>query len=217
MQLKTFDLKFFLAVVVLCLSNIFTYTNVFSTPFNERASTKEFPSKISGWVAKDVVYDNKILRVLAPDKTIYKTYQKDGSQPITLFMAYYNTLEKADLSHSPIVCFTGQGWDILKSSQKEMPVNLSGTERIKVNQLIQKKLDTLMITLFWYQSADSAFSNRGIQKISLFVNRLIGEPNCNSFVRVTINVPRGGSEEKTLSELYAFVQDLYPELKKFFL
>jgi len=176
---------------------------------------KEFPSRISDWVSKDVHYDKKDLSVLEPDKTTYKTYNRTGSNPVTLFMLHYNTLEKADLSHSPIVCFTGQGWEILESSQKTIPANLSGTKKIKVNQLIQKKMDTSIITLFWYQSAESAFSNRGIQKIFLFVNKLLGKPDSNSFVRITIKVPRGGSVENTLSDLFDFVQDFYPELRKF--
>ena len=122
-------------------------------------------------------YDKKVLSGLGADKTIYKTYYRNGNIPITLFMAYYNTLEKADLSHSPFVCFTGQGWEILETSKKTIPVNFSGTEKIKVNQLIQKKMDTSMIALFWYQSAGHSFSNRGLQKISLFFNKLLGKPD----------------------------------------
>jgi len=212
-----FGIKFYLAVMVLCLCNLIVYKNILITPSISHTLSKEFPSQISDWKAEAVVYDKDVLSVLSPDKIIYKKYKRQGSPSITLFMACYNTLEKADLSHSPIVCFTGQGWEISDSSKKEIPVHLSKNQKIKVNQLIQKKAAATMFTLFWYQSANQAFSNRGFQKISLFFDKLFGKPEYNAFVRVTVNVPIDRSLGEITSELYGFIQDFYPELKRFFL
>lgn len=180
---------------------------------------KEFPIRISNWTSIDVVYDKKLLiNVLSPDKILYKNYMnEDGKPPITLFMAYYQTLEKSDLSHSPIVCFTGQGWEIENTAEKEIPINLPNAVAIRVNQMVQKKYETTMITLFWYQSVNRAFANRGLQKLSLFSNKLLRKPDNNAFVRLTIIVPPGKSIEEMYPHLFGFVRDLYPELQRFFL
>jgi len=211
------DIKFILTVIILFLCNILLYKNIFFTPIvTPHFFTKEFPSRISNRIATDVVYDKDVISSLGPDKTVYKTYYSKQNFPITLFMACYSTLEKADLSHSPIVCFTGQGWEISKTDKQEINIDIPVKSTIKVNQLIQNKLETTMITLYWYQSADNAFSDRGIQKISLFFNKLFGKPVQNAFVRVTATVPPDGSVNKTASEVYSFVKDIYPELLEFF-
>lgn len=214
---RKFDVKFFLAVVILILSNLLVYKSVFTSPIAPHALPGEFPSKILNWSAEEVRYDESVLSILAPDKIIYKTYHRKDSPPITLFMSYYNTLEKADLSHSPIVCFTGQGWAITKRVKHEILVDPSKTQRRKVNKLIQNKNDTTLITLFWYQSANRAFSNRGVQKISLLFDKLMGKSDRNAFVTVTVSVPPQLSVEKTNSQLDDFVHVLYPELRRFFL
>ncbi len=75
--------------------------------------------------------------MLSPDKIIDRSYRNGNiDPPITLFIAYYRTLEKADLSHSPVVCFTGKGWNIEKIIEKEIPVNLLDVSKIKVNQIL---------------------------------------------------------------------------------
>lgn len=210
-------IRFTLAAIILCTCVVFVYIHIFAIPEKTHTPNKEFPARISGWIAEEIVYDKQVLKVLSPDKIIYKSYSnRNAAPPITLFMAYYNTLEKADLSHSPIVCFTGQGWHIERVTKQEIPINLPDTRKIKVNQIIQSKLDTTMITLFWYQSANHAFANRGIQKLSLFFNKLMGKPDNNAFVRLTLIVPAGKSVQETTTYLFTFLRDLYPELKNFF-
>ena len=114
-----------------------------------------------------------------PDKIVYKSYHRDGRPPVTLFIGYYKTLEKADLSHSPIVCFAGQGWEIENTTKKEISIDLPDTPKIRVNQMTQKKLNATMVALYWYQSAYRASTNRGIQKLSLFLDKLWGKPDHN--------------------------------------
>lgn len=213
-------IRFILVVFVLSVCIIFVYRSIFITPNETQNPHKEFPNRVLNWIADEVVYDKEALSSLSPDKIIYKTYKRDENNeypPITLFLACYNTLEKADLSHSPIVCFTGQGWEIENTKKLEISLNQSKAQKIRVNAMIQKKLDTNMITLFWYQSANRAFNNRGIQKVSLFFNKILGKSDNNAFVRITVTIPEEMPIEETTSYLLSFVQDMYPELRRFFL
>ena len=154
---------------------------------------------------------------MSTDQIIYKRYHKNGHPPITLFIGYYDTLEKADSSDSPIVCFTGQGWEINDTSKVEIPIALHDASEIRVNQMIQTKLDTTMVALFWYQSSYNAFANRGFQKLSLFFDKLLGKSDNNAFIRLTIIVPPEMSVEETTPYLFSFIQYMYPELRRFFL
>lgn len=212
------NLKFFIVSIILCVSILFLYKNVLSPSSPKQNINNEFPYHISEWNAEELVYNREIVNILSPDKIIFRNYRNGNNEPlITLFIAYYSTLEKADLSHSPIVCFTAQGWQIESLTIKEIPVNLYSNSKIKVNQMVQKRLDTTMITLFWYQSPNSAFENRGKQKISLFLNRLLGKSDDNAFISINTVVPEDRSIDETTLYLYSFVQDIYPELKKLFM
>jgi len=216
MNKHRFDAKFIVAVVTLSLAMIFVYKSILLTPSAAHEFTKTFPSRISFWIGDAVIYDKDVLISLDTDKTVYNSYHKNGAPPITLFMGCYNNLAKADLSHSPIVCFTGQGWEVSETSKAEIPIDFSDIQRIEVNQLVQKRLDATMITLFWYQTERQAFSNRGVQKIRLFFDKLLGKQDKNAFVRVTITVPPAGRITDVMPVLHGFISDLYPELIRFF-
>ncbi len=209
-------IRFISGVFILSTAVVFLYAHIFAITEDSHRPDKEFPVCISDWVSRDVIYDEQDLSSLSPDQIIYKTYDNGHSgPPITLFIAYYNTLEKADLSHSPIVCFTGQGWHIEKVTKAVIPIHRPNTPEIRVNQMIQTKLDTTMITLFWHQSANRTFSNRGVQKLFLFVERLLGKKDDNAFVRLTLILPSNKSVEETTAYLFSFVRILYPEVKNF--
>ena len=174
---------------------------------------KEFPAMISGWSGTDVPYDKEVFSVLDPDWTIYKSYKKGNTPAVTLLILRYNTLEKADLSHSPIVCYTGQGWEIEGTTLRRIPI--PGSSHIEVNQLLQKKLEMRSMTLFWYQSGTGAYDNRGEQKILLFWNKMLGRKDHNAFIRITVDIPVGKTVEDMASYLNDFVRDSYPEILKF--
>ena len=211
-------INFFLVVILLSMTVFLVYRHIFSSPsqIREASNHKEFSSRISFWTANDVEYNKAVLSQLSPDRIVYKTYTNNKAigLPITLFIAYYNNMEKADLSHSPLVCFTGQGWEINETKTVEVP--LDHAQIIRVNQMIQKKLNTTMITLYWYQSVDRVDVNRGIHKVFLFISKLLGRRDNNGFVRLTANVPDGKDYQEVAQYIFQFIKDMYPELKRFF-
>jgi EpsI family protein len=218
MQLIKPHIKFIITILILSVGLGVTYQHIFSPKDTVTISDNEFPATIADWRSMDVSYDSEVLSVLSTDKIIYKTFSNGSSAPpVTLFMAYYRTLEKADFSHSPLVCFTGQGWRIEKTNKTEIDFNRADTSSIKVNCMIQRKLGTTMVTLFWYQSAKHALANRGVQKLSLFFDKLTGKSEKNAFVRLTSVVPEGKSAEEITANMVTFLRHLYPELKKYFL
>lgn len=206
------NIPVYLTIIVLIACNIILfYNSVLSKENRDFAFNKEFPVVISGWTSTDTIYDKDVLSVLDTDKIIFKNFSKHGSSIISVFMGCYNSLEKADASHSPIVCFTGQGWEIDKAQKVSIPLNDGAI--IDVNQLIQRRLDVQMITLYWYQTAENAYPNRGLQKLVLLKHRLFGQSVNNAFVRVTIALPKDGSLTDTSKILYQFISDAYPEIE----
>jgi len=199
--------------VLIFMNIILLYNYILRLQPEYKLQQRLFPDNFSKWVGEDVIYQKEIINVLEPDRIVYKSYYRPDKLPVTLFVAYYGTLEKADMSHSPVVCFTGQGWDVLEAKKVEVPVGPS--RKISVNQIFQKKADTSMITLYWYQSFDRVFGNRGIMKLYLFLDRLLGKPDGNAFVRITMSFSNGNDIMKQKSDLYEFVDDVFPELRRY--
>ncbi len=207
-----------IAIGILLVCNLFLYAQVFCHHQATSHLTKKFPDRIADWQSEDVVYDAKVLSSLAPDKIIYKTYYRNKEDPpVTLFMACYDTMEKADLSHSPVVCFTGQGWKIEESREMRIPLGRSNASHITVNMIYLQRLNMAMIAYYWYQSPDRAFANRGIQKLHMFWRKMWGRPDKNAFVRITVPLKDRQSAQETTRYLSSFVRALYPELRGFFL
>jgi len=53
-----------------------------------------------------------------------------------------------------------------------------------------------------------------VQKLSLFMDRLLGKHDNNAFISLNFIVPSGMPTEEVNVYLHSFVQALYPEIKR---
>ncbi len=212
------NVKFGIAVAILLFGIAFTYVsmNTSANTSTEGPAHNNEWGEIASWKSRDVDYDEAIIQTLFPDKVVYKTYQKEGSKTITLFIAFYNTLEKADMSHSPTVCFTGQGWDIHTTTKETLVLDSGENKEITITKMVQQKGDNHLISLHWYQAYDRSYHSRGMQKAFLYYYKLMGYPDHNAFVRVTMNFKANDNVEDTEAMINTFIKDMYPELRRFF-
>lgn len=209
-------IKYFHPILItLLLANGIVYVSIWASTGGEIVAKKDFVSAIDGWRSEEVVYDKTIIEQLSPDRVIYRTFRKEGSLPITVFISFYNALHKADLSHSPTVCFTGQGWKILSTGDAKINLDNRKNEVIQVNKLEQVKNDYGLLAYYWYQNIDDTYKMRAFQKISLLINKLAGRSENNAFVRLTIHVPENMPIAKVEGQLSDFVRMIYPELLKY--
>jgi hypothetical protein len=72
-------IKFTLAAIILCSCVVLLYTHIFSVPKETHTPNKEFPARISDWIAEEALYDKESLNVLSPDKIIHKYHQTDDA------------------------------------------------------------------------------------------------------------------------------------------
>lgn len=204
-----------IAILLLCAGVLALYTGKFMPHEAGTGGEKVFPSVVGDFAAQDVPYDPEVIGVLSADHVVYKRFVGSDEIPITLFVALYEGLAKTDFSHSPVVCFTGQGWSIEKQTKEELSVDEKDRQRIRVNRLTQSRMGTRMITLFWYQCRRGVIGNRGLMKLALFYDSLFGRSGRNAFVRVTAVVPGDASEEETAASLGDFVREAYPALNEY--
>jgi len=210
------NFKVYLSISVLLLSLSCLYYNILFQKKMPVIDDKSF-QEIKGWSSSPVYVDSIVQEILLPDRVVYKQYNKKGKIPVTLFIAYYASLEKADKSHSPEVCFTGQGWIIQKNHVIKIPANNTEEKSfISVNEMIQTQGSEKMVAFYWFQNIHGSYSNRGIQKFILFINRLLGKSDSNAFMRLTAMVPHNMDTKETSSQLKIFMQELQPVISEYF-
>ena len=209
------DLKFMVAVFVLVGFTVALYTQQFHRDRNVVEIRKEFPSQVHDWFSNELPFSPGVEAVLSPDFYVYKTFSKEAASPVTLLLLRYNNIEKADLSHSPTVCLTGQGWEIKKVSEQTIETGIAAIPQVHANRILLQKLDTRMVVLYWYQSVDRSLANRGYQKLILFLDYFSGKPVTNAFVRLSSPVEAGRTIDEVSVELCNFVVQAFPKIIDF--
>lgn len=168
--------------------------------------------ELRGWQRNEIRTSSEVLDVLKADCTIFTTYSKPGVLPVTLYVGYYENLDKSKWSHAPQVCYTAQGW-IMTTNDKVRITN--GQEVMKVNRLRLEKGNEAILVYYWYQTAEKVFTDLYRLKLSLFLQRLMHkekQTNGNAFVR--ISMPIAANPKYSHRQLEEFVDQFYPQFEK---
>jgi EpsI family protein len=112
------------------------------------------------------------------------------------------------------VCFTGQGWKIVESGKARIFLKSPAGQRVSVNRMLLTKNGQYLLTLYWYQSGNRVFTNRGLQKLFLFSRALLGGDEENAFVRITLPFTDIALKDRNTGEISAFAEKVYPEINR---
>jgi EpsI family protein len=168
---------------------------------------------IPGWEETPIASSQGVLDSLQANITVFADYLRNGNEPVNLYIGFYDSLDKAKLSHAPQVCFTAQGW-IMEKNDK-IDIKLGGKVR-KVNRLVLAKGTAKLLVYYWYQAGADVYDDLFRMKLTLLwekiKNRNMDEGN--AFVR--ISVPVSESLEKSANILQQYGDALFAELPKVF-
>ncbi len=138
----------------------------------------------------------------------------NGKENVFLYVGYYLSQKKVGAAHSPLVCFTGQGWELSGLNNLSLQI---GNDNIKLASMIIAKGEEKQLVLYWFQAFDKTSSGTLMQKVNLLKSKLLHSREDNAFVRVVI--PFG--QEKSLQEAkeigIQFIEYFYPIFKDYIL
>jgi EpsI family protein len=145
------------------------------------------------------------------DEYLDRVYSRAGSQPIALYVGYYESQRTGDTMHSPKNCLPGGGWEPLRTRRVTVPV--SERAQVPVNEyLVAKGLDRQLV-IYWYQSRGRAVASEYWGKVWLVADAITRNRTDGALVRVA--TPVGADEEKARADAMEFVQAFYPQLARF--
>jgi EpsI family protein len=167
------------------------------------------PVVIGAWTGTDIPLSDDVLAMVRPDSYVFRNYRK-GDTFVNLYVAFYRTIARSDLAHSPIICYQSQGWTI--DDRKEERLSRAGEERgLDLSRMIIEKGDRTEAVYFWYQARGYSSAGLSRMRLKMLMNKFFGRDRLNSFVRVAslCRDPRCGEAEKSIQE---FIETLGPHI-----
>jgi EpsI family protein len=156
-----------------------------------------------------------ITAYLKPDEYILRDYV-DGQNgtAVSLFVAYFKSLQNVYGPHSPKICLPGAGW--LVTSEKIDNVSVAGrTEAIPVNEFTMEKSDARILVLYWYQNDRDTWAQEFHAKLRLLPDLIRYRRSDVSLVRL-VTPMRGAVPKDELAESLEFTRRVYPMLSERF-
>jgi len=185
--------------------------NIEEIEVNEKPSIRSFFKNIDRYkIIQTSELKPELVEMLNLDDYLYADFQGPDER-INLYIGYYYNANKAYASHSPLICYPSQGWEILgKEKKKSMKI---GHNVINYHEIITKKDQTKELVLFWYQSYSLSSTQIYKNKISMGYNKLTGKNGQHAFIRVSVHYTDSNNANENATE---FIKTFYPKLINYF-
>lgn len=201
------------------ITGIFLVTGIYLY-FLSTGKTEEtiFPLTVSRsinqWHGSDIPMDSETLALISPDAMVFREYVNKKERRVTLYAGFYSNMDKSDLAHTPLVCYTGQGWQYEDRGTQRITISKLKKE-IPVSVIFIRKGIEEQLVFYWLQSRKYTSNSFLKMRIRLFLDKLFGSDTQNFFIR--ISTPITQSDYKTPEATLAhFVNDVYPEIYAYF-
>ncbi len=174
------------------------------------------PMVLGGWEAKDEeALDANVTEYLKPDEYILRTYQSPtGSSVVTLFVAYFKSLQNDYGPHSPAVCLPGSGWLVLSSKIAQIQVSVSRPP-VPVNEYVMEKDGKRIVVFYWYQNNRDAWAEEFHAKLRLLPDLIKYRRADVSLVRIVAPVLLTTGEQE-VANCVRFTKAVFPVLAERF-
>ena len=168
------------------------------------------PEAIGGWrMAGQSALEPAVAAYLRPDSYIVRDYvHPERRIGVSLFIAYFKSLQNSYGPHSPRVCLPGSGWTA--RSRKVVPMAVPArSEPIPVNEYTLEKGRQQILVLYWYQNNRRVWAEEFHAKLNLLPDLMRYRRSDVSLVRIV--APLGESSD-VLKSSTEFAQALFPLL-----
>jgi EpsI family protein len=178
---------FFITMSVLAVALVMTLViSIRGIPRVVETNLKNLPMEINGMEGVDDCFPESVYKEISENRNIYRHYRSDDGRQVDLYIGYYGTAKGGRTGHNPIGCLPSQGWGLQESREIKLKCAYY-PDGVSVNYLLSTKEDSIITTIYWYQSAGTKVLSNGIkQNIQRFKDKIFRNRNDGAFVRVTL-------------------------------
>ena len=205
--------------IFVIVASIYIITGVYLFILSENEADKKInplniSSTIDQWAGVDIPMDSSAFDLISPDTMVFRLYQNQTKLSVTLYVGGYLNMDKSDLAHSPLVCYTGQGWTYHDNGTYSVTLG-EPQKAIDVSSIVIQKGNQRELVWYWFQSDNYSSASLFHMRMKLFLEKLTGRDTRNVFARISVPIDSDGFK---LSDeiLHRFVKQIYPELNEYF-
>jgi EpsI family protein len=219
-SVKSPALKKYGVVAVVCLILAFQAAAMRRLNFDEEKAENPglhtLPMRFEGWNAShEELIDPNTEAYLKPDEYILRDYvDEQQGAGVSLFAAYFKSLQSKYGPHSPRICLPGAGWLVSASSLIKIPVP-GRSEPLPVNEFSMEKSNERILVLYWYQNDRAVWAEEYYGKLRLLPDLIRYRRSDVSLVRL-ISPIRSATPDSALAECTRFTKDIFPLLAERF-
>lgn len=167
----------------------------------------------SGLFANDFYINASIVEALKLDDYLFKSYERDKGQ-VNLYIGYYRTAKKIGEVHDPLVCFSGQGWQLKNRESGDYTLTRYPNLKVSYSSMIAERQGESEFVVYWFQSNGKAMANTQSQKIAMILDKFSGKSEDNAFVRISAPV-KDETPETVRKRIFDFIEDFYPDFYRY--
>jgi EpsI family protein len=185
--------------------------HVLAAPAQSVLDLSLLPVSVGEWKGQEAApLDDSVVKLLAADSYVNRTYSTAGAAPVGLYIAYYAGQKPGDSIHSPLNCLPGTGWEPVAIST--MTMARADGMRGAARRMIVRKDDQQALVLYWYQVHGRMLANEWDSKLYLLVDSVRLHRTDAALVRIVVPVDgsAGGAEKQAVS----FARALLPPLDR---
>jgi exosortase D (VPLPA-CTERM-specific) len=169
------------------------------------------PLAFAGYTGADVPLDDRALDKLSPESYVFRSYS-DGRRPeVGLYVAYYRDPREGAQIHSPLHCYPGAGWKVVRS--EPLPVRDLQGQPTRMQRLLVQKGARRDVVVYWYDTRTGRLTSDLDLKLNLMRTALLRQPQDAAFVRWSTPIDTGESLERATARLLVAVAGAYPQLE----
>lgn len=163
------------------------------------------PLSAEGYEGRDGRLEAESLLLLGADATLFRTYRREDSQPIWLFLGYFGSQQERSQIHSPKHCYPGSGWNIL--SEGSFAIRTAGDDA-RARKLVISDGIGRRIVVYWFSTPTGTLTDEFALKWYQTKRSLFGKPQISTFVRFSTPVPAGSDESMVEENLIGFIESM---------
>lgn len=171
---------------------------------------KEVPSNIAGYIGTDEYLEPASLQVLRSDASLFRTYARDASPPIWLFLGYFGSQQEYSQIHSPKNCYPGAGWNISSEGSVEIdsPRGPIGARKLLITDGRERR-----IVVYWFSTPTGVLMDEFALKWYQAKRSMLGQPQVSTFIRFSTILPDGAEESDVESAMMQFIEAIAPSIE----
>ncbi|MBI5617975.1 MAG: VPLPA-CTERM-specific exosortase XrtD [Gammaproteobacteria bacterium] len=180
-----------------------------------RKDFDEFPTEVNSWSGTRDVLEKVYIDALKFTDYALINFKGTRGEPVTFYVAYYESQRKGQSAHSPRSCLPGGGWRIESLTQTDVEGATVAGHPLRVNRVLITYGDQKQLVYYWFQQRGRIITNEYLVKWYMFVDAIRKNRTDGALVRLTMPLGPGVDPAKGDAALSQFSRDVAPELAKY--